>query len=70
MTAAIFELNVNSRDKYGKGASRRLRRLENLVPAIIYGGSEAPTPISIDSKLIEKALEHEAFYSHLLTLKP
>ena len=43
-----FELNATDRsaDLQGKGASRRLRK-QNLVPAIIYGGGEQPTAISI-----------------------
>jgi large subunit ribosomal protein L25 len=55
-------------DDLGKGASRRLRRWE-LVPAIIYGGKAKPAVISVSHKELQKALENEAFYSHLITLK-
>ena len=34
----IIELTAELRTTVGKGASRRLRRLEGKVPAIIYGG--------------------------------
>ena len=64
-----FELNAEVREDKGKGASRRLRRLDNLVPAIIYGGSKDPQPLTLVSKDLEKALENEAFYSHVLTIK-
>ena len=32
-----FVLNAKARNDIGKGASRRLRRLDNQIPAIIYG---------------------------------
>ncbi len=64
-----FELNAEVREDKGKGSSRRLRRLDNLVPAIIYGGSKDPQPLTLVSKDLEKALENEAFYSHVLTIK-
>ncbi|MCL6415190.1 50S ribosomal protein L25/general stress protein Ctc [Aestuariirhabdus sp. Z084] len=63
-----FELNAEVRTDLGKGASRRLRRLANLMPAIIYGGDKAPSQITIPHKDMMKALENEAFYSHILTL--
>lgn len=62
-----FSLNAEVRDDAGKGASRRLRRQER-VPAIIYGGNEEPRMISLELREIRKALESEAFYSHILTL--
>jgi large subunit ribosomal protein L25 len=63
-----FELNADVREDMGKGASRRLRRLADLVPAIIYGGKEDPQPLTLIRKDFEKALENEAFYSHVLTI--
>ena len=36
-----FVVNAESRADQGKGASRRLRR-EGKIPAIVYGGTEAP----------------------------
>ena len=69
MTAkAIFELEAELRGERGKGASRRLRRLQGEIPAIIYGGDKPPVAIRLVHKNIAKALEHKAFYSHILTL--
>lgn len=69
MSTNHFELyTVNrSADQQGKGASRRLRK-QNLVPAIIYGGNAEPTAISIKLNELVKALEFEAFFSHILTI--
>lgn len=63
-----FELEVEPRTVEGKGASRRLRRLEKKVPAIIYGNELESTNIMLEHRIATKALENEAFYSHVLTL--
>ena len=63
-----FEISAEVREDKGKGASRRLRRLADLVPAIIYGGDKDPQPLTLIRKDLEKALENEAFYSHVLTI--
>jgi large subunit ribosomal protein L25 len=63
-----FVLNAKARDDKGKGASRRLRRLANQVPAIIYGGKTDPASISLLHFDVEHALENEAFYSHIITI--
>lgn len=66
--SASFTLNAQSRTLEGKGASRRLRRLEARIPAVIYGGGEAAQSISVELRELVKALENEAFFSHVLTL--
>ena len=63
-----FTLNAIARSDEGKGASRRLRRLENKVPAVIYGGTSPAQSISLELRELVKALESEAFYSHVLTI--
>jgi large subunit ribosomal protein L25 len=64
-----FEINAEVREDMGKGSSRRLRRLADHVPAIIYGGNKDPQPLTLIRKDLEKSLENEAFYSHVLTIK-
>jgi len=64
---SIFELEAESRSDMGKGASRRLRR-DGKVPAVIYGGEEDPQSITLVHSEILKRLDHEAFYSHILTV--
>ena len=60
-----FEVSAELRDGSGKSAARRLRR-DGLVPAVLYGGERAPRNLSLVSHHIEKQLENEAFYSHIL----
>lgn len=62
-----FQLNAELRTDMGKGASRRLRR-EHRVPAIMYGGGQAPASVTLLHKDVVKSLENEAFYSHILTV--
>ncbi|QFU74808.1 50S ribosomal protein L25/general stress protein Ctc [Halioglobus maricola] len=61
-----FEVQAELREDMGKGASRRLRRLADKLPAIIYGGGKEPQSLTIVRKDLEKSLENEAFYSHVL----
>ena len=63
-----FTLSAEVRSDYGKGASRRLRKT-NKFPGIIYGGKGNPTPISLDHNEMLNSFQHEAFFSHILTLK-
>lgn len=64
-----FALNAEVRELAGKGASRRLRK-EGKVPAIIYGGAKnrKPTSLTLEARELVKALNNEAFFSHVLTL--
>ena len=66
---ADFELNAELRTDKGKGASRRLRRHADLVPAVIYGAGKDPQPLSIGHKDLHKACENEAFFSHIITIR-
>lgn len=63
-----FKLDATARNDLGKGASRRLRRLAKQVPAVIYGGNVTPVSVSVSENELMKHLEHEAFYSHIISL--
>jgi len=63
-----FTLHAKGREDTGKGASRRLRRLAGEIPAIVYGGKEDPAKLTLVHKDVMKALENEAFYSHIVAL--
>jgi large subunit ribosomal protein L25 len=66
--ATTFVLNAEPRNDLGKGASRRLRR-DGKVPAILYGANLAPQALSLMHNEILRNLDHEAFYSQVLTVK-
>lgn len=63
-----FNLVATTRKLYGTNNSKRLRRLQGMIPAIIYGGSSVAETISLEEKELKKAMQHESFYSHILSL--
>ena len=65
---SIVMLEAQARDVQGKGASRRLRRLEQMVPAIVYGSEKEPQLLSLSQHKVNKALENEAIYSTVFQL--
>ena len=69
MSSAIkFEIEAVVRHEMGKGASRRLRR-DELVPGVVYGGGKDAVSLTFEHNKTAKALENEAFYSHIINLK-
>jgi len=65
---SIIVLQAEPRSDIGKGASRRLRRLENKVPAVIYGGDKKPQSLHLPHNKVVKALENEAIYASVFDL--
>lgn len=65
---SIITLEAEARSDVGRGASRRLRRLENKIPAIIYGGTKKPENIHLTQNKIHKALENEAIFSSVINV--
>ena len=64
-----FQLQAALRGDAGKGASRRLRREGDLVPAILYGAGKDPQSLSIPHKDLYKSCEDEAFFSRIISLE-
>lgn len=63
-----IQLNAEPREDSGKGASRRLRHT-GMVPAVVYGGNNAPISIMLDHNSFLHALDNEAIYTQLIDLK-
>jgi large subunit ribosomal protein L25 len=68
MSSVNFDINAQTRTDVGKGASRRLRH-EGKVPAVMYGAAKEAVSLTLDHDEIFHHLEHEAFYSHILSVK-
>ena len=66
---ANFVLNAVAREEavQGKGSSRRLR-LQNKVPAIIYGGSAEPVAVTLELRQLVKALESKEFFEEVIEI--
>jgi large subunit ribosomal protein L25 len=63
-----FTFEASARADQGKGASRRLRRLANQVPAIVYGADKEPQAIAIAANEVAKAIQHENFFTSMINL--
>ena len=65
---AAFELAGEPRAQLGRTDSRRLRKA-GKVPAIMYGGGEAPEALILEHNALKNQMNREAFYTSILTLK-
>lgn len=61
-------LPAETRERAGKGASRALRR-EGRLPAVIYGGKEAPTTIHLEEKELVKQLGTGHFMNSIVEIR-
>jgi large subunit ribosomal protein L25 len=65
--SATKVLKAEARDRVGKGASRALRR-QHRVPAVIYGGKQAPTGISLHGNEMYLLLHGGGFMTTLFDI--
>lgn len=63
-----LHLPAEARERAGKGASRALRR-EGRVPAVIYGGNEAPLSIHVEEKLLARLLGTGHFFESTIEIE-
>lgn len=66
--ANVFEFVAEARSATGSSAAKIVRR-QGKVPAVIYGGNDAPAMLVLDHNELLKQLAHEAVYSHVLDIK-
>jgi large subunit ribosomal protein L25 len=64
---ASAQLSANAREAAGKGGSRKLRA-EGRVPAIVYGHGREPQALSINTRELERLLDHIAAESTVIDL--
>src|ERR1700732_5001985 len=60
--AGTKSLTATARDGTGKGAARGVRRA-GRIPGVIYGGGDAPAPIALDYRELNKLI----YAGHFLT---
>ena len=63
----VYELKAEPRNDLGKSAARRLRR-SGRIPGTVYGASKEPQSISLLHDEVLHQLDHEAFYSSIVTI--
>jgi large subunit ribosomal protein L25 len=62
-----FQLQIESRDRSGKGPNRRLRR-EGKIPGVLYGAGRDPRSITLNWNSLMHQMEREAFYTSIISL--
>lgn len=65
--AQVYTLNVELRDKAGKGSARAARR-DGRVPAVIYGAKKAPVMVTIKQNELIAILNRGGFLSNQFEL--
>lgn len=66
--AQAVSMNVEKRERAGKGASRAVRNA-GRVPAIIYGDKQPPMMISLDPIDLKRQIRGPGFFSRIFELK-
>ena len=64
-----FKLKASKRQDVGKGASRRLRREQGIIPAIVYGGKAGPASITVAHNELLNMLDDDRVYASILSLE-
>lgn len=66
--STTMTLEAETRVCIGKGASRRLRRLDEKVPGVVYGGKKPPQAVQFLQRHVAKFLESESVYSSVFEI--
>ena len=61
-------LQVQGRDRAGKGAARATRR-GGLVPGVIYGGNQDATLIALEPRLLVRLMQDPAFKTNIFEVE-
>ena len=65
--SAKYILEAEMREDLGKGASRRLRRV-NKIPAVLYGAGRPAWSLTLKENQLMRNLQDEAFYAAIIEL--
>ncbi len=66
--ASPIQFNAELREERGKADSRRLRRLQDRIPAVVYGAGKENQLLTLPHKDVMLSLAHESTYSQILTV--
>ena len=68
MTDQII-LNADVRERTGSNKARIIRKIDGMVPAIVYGDEKETINIKLKLNELTKASENELFYTQVLLIK-
>ena len=62
-------LNADSRERTGSNKARVIRKIDGMIPAIIYGDEKDSLNIKLRLNELTKASQNELFYTQVLIIK-
>jgi large subunit ribosomal protein L25 len=62
-------LNADSRERTGSNKARVIRKVDGMIPAIIYGDEKDSLNIKLKLNELTKASQNELFYTQVLIIK-
>ena len=62
-------LNADSRERTGSNKARVIRKVDGMIPAIIYGDEKDSLNIKLRLNELSKASQNELFYTQVLIIK-
>ena len=62
-------LNADTRERTGSNKARVIRKIDGMVPAIVYGDEKETINIKLKLNELTKASENELFYTQVLLIK-
>ena len=62
-------LNADSRERTGSNKARIIRKVDGMIPAIIYGDEKDSLNIKLRLNELTKASQNELFYTQVLIIK-
>ena len=62
-------LNADVRERTGSNKARVIRKIDGMVPAIVYGDEKETINIKLKLNELTKASENELFYTQVLLIK-
>ena len=68
MTDQII-LNADPRERTGSNKARVIRKIDGMVPAIVYGDEKETINLKLKLNELTKAAENELFYTQVLLIK-
>ena len=62
-------LNADPRERTGSNKARVIRKVDGMVPAIVYGDEKETINLKLKLNELTKAAENELFYTQVLLIK-
>ncbi len=64
----MLTIDAIKRETGGTAGARRIRRSDDQVPGVVYGGDEPPVHFQLEYRRVAKVMEDEQFFSQIVSL--